>query len=344
MSDFDPNAVGIKNGNIFGFPVTQEEADIVIVPVPWDLTASYRKGTASAPDMVLSASTQLDFFHPSLYNAHDIKVHMTSVSEDMLNINNKMRSASLEYLEFLENGGELEENSEHSLFLEAANEAHENISNALYQKSKKILSEGKTPAALGGEHSIPLGLLRALGEHYDAFGILQIDAHADLRDSYEGFKQSHASIFHNVLSEVKSVKSLIQLGVRDLCQEEFDRIKKDNRVTTFFDWDLKEGQYRGEFWGEQVAEIINELPQLIYISFDIDGLDPSLCPNTGTPVPGGLKLEEIRYLFDRIITSGRKIIGFDLCEIGSADEWDANVGSRVLWELVVCTHLSSKLK
>jgi agmatinase len=344
MNDFDPNAVGIKNGNIFGFPVTKEEAEIVIIPVPWDLTASYRKGAATAPEMILSASTQLDFFHPSLFNAHDIKVHMTAISEDMVNINEKMRSASIEYLEFLENGGKLEENSKHSLFLDAANEAHDNISNALYQKTKELLSENKIPAALGGEHSIPLGLLKALGEYYDSFGILQIDAHADLRDSYEGFKQSHASIFHNVLKEVDSVKSLVQIGVRDLSQTEFDTIKNDTRVSTFFDWDLKGDQYRAKFWGEQVAEIINELPQLVYISFDIDGLNPSLCPNTGTPVPGGLKLEEVRYLFDRIITSGRKIIGFDLCEVGSADEWDANVGSRVLWELVVSTHLASKQK
>lgn len=343
MSKFDPD-IGVKNGNIFGFPVSLNEAEVVIIPVPWDLTASYRKGTSRAPKMILDASTQLDFFHPSVWNAHEIKVHMTDISDDMLKINQKMQSASMDYLKFLEDGGDLSEESEHTLFLEAANEAHENITNALYEKSKGFLKKGVIPAVLGGEHSAPLGLLRALGEQYDSFGILQIDAHADLRESFEGFDQSHASIFNNVLKQVKQVSSLVQVGVRDLSQFEYDVIKTDARITSFFDWDLKQDQFRGEFWAEQVAEIISELPMNVYISFDIDGLEPSLCPNTGTPVPGGLKFEEVQYLIDRIAASDRKIIGFDLCEVGSANEWDANVGARALWELVVATHVSAKQK
>ncbi len=76
----------------------------------------------------------------------------------------------------------------------------------------------------------------------------------------------------------------------------------------------------------------HELPSLVYISFDIDGLSPALCPNTGTPVPGGLEFDQAAYLIQQVFKSGRKIIGFDLCEVGNA-EWDASVGARILWEL-----------
>lgn len=344
MSEFNPHDVGVKNGNIFGFPVNLGVADIVIVPMPWDLTASYRKGTSRAPAAILDASTQLDFFHPLAENAHEIKVHMTEISEDMLQVNEDMKPSSLEYISFLEEGGAVGRDSKHALFLEASNEAHKNISEALYHKTKELLKKGKTPAVLGGEHSVPLGLLKAVGEHYESFGILQIDAHADLRNSYEGFEQSHASIFFNALDSVDQIEKLVQIGVRDISKPEVDRIRKDNKIIPFFDWQLKGEQYNGKSWSDQVKEIIAELPSLVHISFDIDGLAPSLCPNTGTPVPGGFQLEELRYLFEQIAVSGRQIISFDLCEAGSADEWDANVGARALWELVVATHVSSKQK
>lgn len=344
MSDFNPHDIGVKNGNIFGFPVSLEESNIAIIPIPWDLTASYRKGTSRAPQMILDASTQLDFYHPYCKEAHEIKVHMTDVSEDMQRINEEMNPASIEYMAFLEEGGELDKDSKQTLFLEAANEAHANITQALYAKSLELLEANKTPAVLGGEHSVPLGLLMALGEKYGSFGVLQIDAHADLRDRYEGFEQSHASIFHNVLDRVKQVEKLVQIGVRDVSAPEVDRIEKDDKIAAFFDWELKEERYKGVTWKDQVSKIISHLPSNIYISFDIDGLDPSLCPNTGTPVPGGFTLEEIRFLFKQITDSSREIIGFDLCEVGSSDEWDANVGARALWELVVSTHLTTRKK
>ena len=115
--------------------------------------------------------------------------------------------------------------------------------------------------------------------------------------------------------------------------------KNDPRIHTFYDWDLKEAAFSGKTWDQQVAEICNALPQNIYISFDIDGLIPALCPNTGTPVPGGFELEQISYLLFKLIATGKKIIGFDLNEVspGENDDWDANVGARALWTLVCLT-------
>ena len=92
--------------------------------------------------------------------------------------------------------------------------------------------------------------------------------------------------------------------------------------------------FLGQTWKSQCDEIIGRLPQHVYISFDIDGLHPSLCPNTGTPVPGGLQLEEVNFLFKQLVMSGRKIIGFDLVEVSpGGGDWDANVGARVLYSL-----------
>lgn len=340
---FDPNDIGVKNGNIFGFPVTENEAEIVIIPVPWDVTASYRKGTSKAPGQILEASTQLDFFHSNYEGAHKIKVYMSPISEDMQSINEDMKNKSIEYLRFLEDGGEVVRDSEYSLFLEAANEAHENITDAVYDKATNIMNASKIPAVLGGEHSAPLGLIKALGTKFSSFGVLQLDAHADLRSEYEGFHQSHASIFHNVLEQIPQVSQVVQVGIRDLSDAESERINHDDKLMTYFDWQLKEERFNGRFWQQQVQEIIAELPQNVYISFDIDCLKPSLCPNTGTPVPGGFEFEEISYLLHQLAASGKSIIGFDLCEVGDG-EWDAMVGARCLWELVVSTQISREMK
>ncbi len=167
------------------------------------------------------------------------------------------------------------------------------------------------------------------------FGILQIDAHCDLRKAYEGFNYSHASIMYNVLNEVPQVKKLVQAGIRDFCQEEWDYIcNSDFRVITYFDKNIKERQYEGQTWKQIADEIIQHLPEKVYISFDADGLDPKLCPNTGTPVQGGFETEQVFYLFKQILQSGRKIIGFDLNEVGVGEnDWDSNVGARVLFKL-----------
>ncbi|MDG1859194.1 MAG: arginase family protein, partial [Emcibacteraceae bacterium] len=175
-------------------------------------------------------------------------------------------------------------------------------------------------------------------EKHESFGILQIDAHADLREAYEGFEQSHASIMYNILKSCPNMKRLVQVGIRDIAPSEVNLIKEsEGRIQTFFDWDIKQRAFAGMSWAEQVRKIIDTLPQKVYISFDIDGLNPGLCPNTGTPVPGGFSLEEINYLFFTLLDSGREIIGFDLNEVspGENDEWDANVGARALWNLVV---------
>jgi agmatinase len=341
-SNFDPNGVGIANGNLFGFPVAEKDATIVVIPVPWDATASYGKGTSDGPKAILEASTQLDFYHPQLPNAWNTKVFMTPISDEIKQINDLLCIEAVQYIDFLENGGVLTQDSPFYESVSKINETSEQLKINLKERSTKLLNEGKIVAVLGGEHSTPLGLIQAIDEQGKDFGILQIDAHADLRDAYEGFQQSHASIMHNVLSSCNNLQKLVQVGIRDVAHSEVELIENEARVTTFFDWSLKERLFNGESWQSIVASIINELPQNVYISFDIDGLHPSLCPHTGTPVVGGFELEQINYLFFQLVESGRKIVGFDLNEVapGETGDWDANVGARALWNLICATEKS----
>ncbi|MEN9977864.1 MAG: hypothetical protein RLZZ569_489 [Bacteroidota bacterium] len=341
-NNFDPNGVGIANGNLFGFPVAENDATIVVIPVPWDATASYGKGTSDGPKAILEASTQLDFYHPQLPNAWNTKVFMTPISVEIKQINDLLCIEAVQYIDFLENGGVLTNESPFYESVSKINETSEQLKINLKERSTKLLNEGKIVAVLGGEHSTPLGLIQAIDEQGKDFGILQIDAHADLRDAYEGFQQSHASIMHNVLSSCNNLQKLVQVGIRDVAHSEVELIANEARVTTFFDWSLKERLFNGESWQSIVATIINELPQNVYISFDIDGLHPSLCPHTGTPVVGGFELEQINYLFFQLVESGRKIVGFDLNEVapGETGDWDANVGARALWNLICATEKS----
>ncbi len=344
MTDFDPNGVGIANGNIFGFPYSEKEASIVIIPIPWDATASYGKGTSNGPKAILDASTQLDFFHPNLDKAYDTKVFMAPISEEWKGINDHCCELSVEYISFLEERGEEIAMKKFESQIDEINAAHLALKENLKQRCLGLLEAGKIPAVLGGEHSTPLGLIEALNEKYAHFGILQIDAHADLRVAYEGFAQSHASIMDNVLKNCSNMQKLVQVGIRDISEREVDYSHSENRIKTFYDWDLKSEQYAGKTWKNQVEEIISNLPNHVYISFDIDGLRPELCPNTGTPVIGGFDLQEISFLFFKLVASGRSIIGFDLNEVapGEKGDWDANVGARALWQLVCATEKSRR--
>jgi agmatinase len=198
-----------------------------------------------------------------------------------------------------------------------------------------FLKQNKCVGLVGGDHSTPLGMMQALAETVGNFAILQIDAHADLRNAYEGFEFSHASIMFNAL-KIREVEKLVQVGIRDYCEEELEIIHASNgRVRTFFDRDIKYAQFNGDSWDRICNRIVNELPQNIYLSFDIDGLDPKLCPNTGTPVAGGFEAEQVLFLLEKVVSSGRRIVAFDLNEVSPAEDndWDANVAARILYRL-----------
>ena len=216
------------------------------------------------------------------------------------------------------------------------NAISEEVNDWVYEQTRSLLVAGKMPVVLGGDHSAPFGAILAYAEMHPNLGILHLDAHADLRDAYEGFTWSHASIFHNVITRVGGVDRLVQVGVRDLSNAESAMIDgSEGRIVTFFDSDLAARKEEGATWAEIADEIAGALPKDVYLSWDIDGLDPTLCPSTGTPVPGGLSWNEAIGLLRALRRAGKRIVGLDLCEVSPGQtEWDANVGARLLYKMI----------
>lgn len=343
IASFDPNGVGDSSGGLFGLPFTIEESEVVIIPTPWEVTVSYSAGTAQGPQAVKEASPQLDLYEPHIKDAWKLGIAMEEISEEWAATSEVLRDKAEAYINWLEAGSPEIGKSEFENLPVEVTEKGEEFLQWLKAKSLDYLEQGKLVGVLGGDHSTPLGLMHALAEQHEEYGILQIDAHADLRDAYEGFEYSHASIMFNAL-KLPQVKKLVQVGIRDLAQSEAELAEQSNgRVTIFYDAKMKEKMFEGDSWKKECKKIIAQLPQKVYISFDIDGLDPKLCPGTGTPVPGGLEFEQAMFLVKQLVKSGREIIGFDLCEVAPGDtEWNGNVGARVLLKLCNMMAASNK--
>lgn len=330
----NPNDISIPNGNYFSLPFTPEESALVLLSVPWDVTTSYRPGAAKGPYAILDASPQLDlydFHHPGGWRKG---IGTLEFDETIRATSRKLREEAEKVIIHLESGGTTTEEYA-ARKLARINEASRRLNEYVYGESKRWLDAGKKVGLVGGDHSTPLGLIRAVTEKEKEIGILQIDAHADLRMAYEGFEYSHASIMCNALNDFEGVRQLVQVAVRDLSEEEAARIEGDTRISCFSNHALALNRFDGMSWTEQCKRIVKKLPAKVYVSFDIDGLNPEYCPSTGTPVPGGITFDQATHLLCSVTASGREIVGFDLCEVvpDPANEWDANVGARMLYKL-----------
>jgi len=340
---FDPNGAADRNAGIYGLPHTPDEARVVLVPVPWDATTSYRRGASAGPSAIFQASMQVDLFDAEVGKPYEVGIAMLPENAQLRAWNEEARAHAEDVIEA---GGHVEGSAELTASLEQVNALSERVNDVVYLETKRLLGQGRIVAVVGGDHASPYGAIRAYAEHFPGLGILHVDAHADLRRAYEGFRFSHASIMENVM-RIEGVGRIIQVGVRDFCEEECTRITSSGgRVRTFFDVQLAAARSRGAL-DEALTSAVDALPEAVYVSFDIDGLDPSLCPHTGTPVPGGLSFHEASALLGAVARSGRRIVGFDLNEVSPSenedDEWDANVGARVLYKLIGWTLVSQRL-
>lgn len=344
--DFDPNAAPGPDAGIFGLPFARERCRLVLLPVPWDLTTSYRAGTAHGPALVLQASGQIDLFDLELGKAYNQGYFLEPIPGELLARNEALRPAA-DRLRTLEH-----DDPAAPVLRAEINAACEEMNAWVYTKARAVLAEGKQLGLLGGDHSTPYGAIRAVSErHGGDFGVLHIDAHADLRVAYEGFVHSHASIMHNVMSAPWGPKKLVQVGIRDFCEQEYTYMsERPQEIVTFFDRRLKSRMLRGEAFAAIADEIVAALPGKVYVSFDIDGLEPTLCPGTGTPVPGGLGFDEALELLAALHRGGKTIVGFDLNEVSGGgppeswtSEWDGNVGARVLYKLCGWSMISNGL-
>lgn len=328
---FDPDGPA-KGDRLFGLPYTTDNAKIVALPVPWDVTVSYQSGAAKGPEAILQASAQVDLFDEKVPNAWKIGIAMDDMPKQWIKKSKQLRPKAEAYINLFTDGKA--DNKKAQDVLKEINAECHSLMKWVKERSLSFLKKNKVVALLGGDHSTPLGLMQAVSERFDSFGILHIDAHCDLRDAYEGFTYSHASIMFNAL-KIKNLERLVQVGIRDFSEGENAIIEKSKgRVKLFSDKTMKEKMFHGASWHEITQSIISTLPTHVYISFDIDGFDPKLCPNTGTPVPGGLQFWEAIHLIEMVVESGRQIVAFDINEVAPGkDEWDANVGARLLYKM-----------
>jgi len=317
----DPGPEPCPEG-IFGLDTAPGEAALFVIGVPFDATTSYRKGAADGPAAILRASRQVDLEDPLVGNPAEAAgkgIWMAPIEARVVEWNLEARGADVARV----------------------NALGDEVNRWVHTQADAAKREGKIVAVLGGDHSVAFGAIQSSAEHHGPIGLLQFDAHADLRRAYEGYTWSHASIMGNVLDRLSAVERIVQVGVRDLCAEERARIDGSRgRLSTVYGHDWGLARSRGEDLSAIVRAAIEPLPEMVHVTFDVDGLDPTLCPNTGTPVPGGLLWDEAMLWLVELVASGRRIVGFDLTEISpgpgfpdAGDSYDAMVGARLLYRL-----------
>ncbi len=279
------------------------------------------------PASILEASLQLDYWDFEFGDIRGKGIHWDGPQDEVKTKSHKYKNLAQRVMNSwseIDPWSELEAipvlSEENKKELAAVNQASQELNDWLYKKTLAVLNAPQKAKVgiIGGDHSSPLGSIKAHCEKYPQMGLLHIDAHADLRKSYQGFKGSHASIMRNVMELEKAPSILTQVGVRDYCEEEFNYICQRKDIQCFFDRDIKSQLFSNTHWDDICHSIIQTLPDKVYISLDIDGLSPEFCPHTGTPVPGGLSYDQTIHLLSVLRKSHKTVIGFDLCEVAPA--------------------------
>lgn len=339
MQAFDPAAAALPGSGIYGLPSTADDAAVHVLGAPFDATASYRKGAWKGPDAVLRASRQVDLFDLATGRPYEAGIWMAPPDERWFELN---REASRLADGVLEVGGDVSSSPHLEKDLARVNAIGAEVNGFVQTATAEALERGKLPVLVGGDHSTPFGAISACAEHFPGLGVLHFDAHADLRVAFEGFEWSHASIMDNVAKRLPGVTKLVQVGIRDFSEEEYERVRSSKgRIVSFYDRDWQHARLSG---GERtllvVRELLSQLPLNLYVSFDIDALDPALCPNTGTPVPGGFSWADAMLWLEELSRAGKRVVGLDLNEVNPGpagddeDSWDAIVGARLLYRMI----------
>lgn len=248
-----------------GYQCPMEESKVAVLQIPYDGTTSFKAGTREGPHAIITASRQVEFFDRELNRnvAEELGIHTLDELEP------DMGSA-------------------------------EKTVKRVQELAEEVIEKGKFPIMFGGEHSVSAGVVAALAKKYKNLSVLQIDAHADLRDEYEGTKYNHACAMRRIREHAKSAA---QVGIRSVSVDEIEYIKKA-KLEEYIHWAPE----------INVEKVISQLTDTVYVSIDLDGFDPADCPGVGTPEPGGLKWQQVLNLL-RAVSKKKKIIGFDVVEL-----------------------------
>jgi N1-aminopropylagmatine ureohydrolase len=268
-----------KKSNFLGIEEEEyysyERSKIVILPAPYERTVSYGHGTAKGPEAILEASKYVEFYD----------------EETKREVYKELGIATIKALKF-------------------GKSSDEKALGLIYEAVARLLQDKKFVITLGGEHTISQATIASYAEKYRDLSVLHIDAHSDLRQEYQGSKFSHASVMARV-AEFLDPRRIVQVGIRAQCAEESEFITKKG-ITTLYAHEIKSGKYTKllKYWEDYP---IDKLTEHVYVTFDVDGLDPSVMPSTGTPEPNGLLWNETLVLL-RKLGKRKKVVGCDVVE------------------------------
>lgn len=261
-----------------------DDSKIIIVPVPYDETSTWIKGAEKGPDAIMEASVNLEFY--------DVETACEAHKKGI--------------------------NTIHPILEKSSPEA---LVNAVYEKTLSLLADKKFPVIVGGNHTVSIGAMKAFSENFENLTILQLDAHSDLRQQYEGSEFNHAC----VMARAREYAPIIQVGIRSISVEELPYVDK-SRI--FYSHKL---YYKKELY----SQAIEKLSRNVYITIDLDAFDPSIMPSTGTPEPGGPEYTELIH-FLRDVIKNRNVVGFDVVELCPSpnNKMPDFVAAKIIYQLL----------
>lgn len=329
-------AVVGDGGYYFGDKTSPKSADVVIVSAPWSVTSDFGRGATYTPDAVIDASAESSLYDVNGavsveervataeidYNIQELSEHLGREAERLANQTVDASALVGEYA---------------MRKMAHINEGFAEMHTSVYKQVKHWAEQGKLVAVMGGDHSVAFGAAKALADIHQGIGVLFIDAHADFVREGELYNYSHRSIARNMVEEIPSIERFVEVGVRDISRAESVELYSNGKIEVFLAEKLAARRFEGESWNSLCGEIVSQLPQKVYISLDIDALKIEFCNNTNAPVPGGMTFDEVVYLINTVVESGREIVGFDISEVVSklGDKMDAIVAARLLSKMCV---------
>lgn len=325
-------------GDYFGVPCRPEQAQLVLESVPWDVTAPAGALSSYAPDAIIEASERMDPYDPispdewkSGFATADVDYTLQERSQQLRSDVDKLRSYAVS------GGGIMGPLADdyYSRRQRRVEEGCRDMVAAVRRETGGWLRQGKVVGLVGGDHSTPQGLIEALAECEEGFGILHMDARCRLKARCEGFEYSCESLMYNVLNDVPGVRRVVQVAQRDFSATEH-RVARESERIVLYDTDrIASMRFGGASWRDVCNAIVAELPQTVYVDFDISALSIENCPHSPYAAPGGLRFDEALYMVNRVVESGRRIVGFDVVGVVPKVEdcVDAEVAARMLYRL-----------
>ena len=338
-TNFDPNAMAMP-GKIFGLPHNAKDAAIHLIGGPSAISVSGGKGAEDGPKGLFEASAQIELFNKSYPDKAWLPgIYMKPIDSDLEFNHEQGRKLFKAMIDLIESENKIRTYKKEIIGLSnRIDSICDSVNSDIRESVDASIRANKIVGYLGGCHGSVFGAIQAHAIHHKSFTILHLDAHHDLRNAYEGIKNSHASIMYNVMEQIPEVTKLVSVGIRSYGKDEFDYAKSNYKIKTFYSDDI----FSETYLSTALNRIANECTGDVYISFDIDFLEPYLCPNTGTPVPGGFTMFQAKKLIN-MIAEKCKIIGFDLNEVVPNTPVDALVGAEILYHLCVRTMQSQGL-